>query len=997
MAFLHHLPIFPAVSAVLSLLLYLLRSSLSALMSIAFLFFSFRKYIIKPGHDQRSDAAVGDGYDLNSWGYKTDESSWGVETPVHNSDLNSWGCKTADSSWSGETPVQDSDLNSWGGCKTEGVWGSTSLSSDDSSSSTETASSQSSTPNHPQTDIRRLPPQTCRYWLRGTCYSGSRCKWIHPQILGPVAIGWRVIVTSALAVDGFHPVPSSTAVPKLETVSSSSFAPNHSQTEVNHHLLPHRIPQTCRNWLRVRGLAGTANYEPNIIIESTIIRRAQVEFSVDVTFVFHCNPVSNAYKTSAATKSRDLSQLAEGYLHPRHPPPPPPVEPPLSITVHDHTKVKIGPGFEIHDVLTSVETPWILLTNIPAHAKPNAIEQLLSPFGSVSDIQLPTNTAKDVVTAKARFASHAEATQASKALDGTMFLKSRISARVPVNSRSGIASIQDCSVRIQWEAPQKVAYGGYPSLKRAQEAIAAARKGQSGDYYVYAAVHVGIPSIGTATVKFTHLPPTATEDFMQRFAAPEDIMWERPNYTALTPAIDGIKRMLRNLGNFLELEVLPPPYSNGLIRAWATFSSATAAKAAAGALHGRKPVFTGKTRIFAHHVLNLGYHISFDDFPKNAQLIENLRESIFRDGMRMTISTRRLSSSMLVRLSAEGVKPLGWLKAEFEKILRGEILRRDGVIVWDFFFARPDGLDYLRSVEAKEPGVRIEADKVRRTLKIFGTPSDRTTVRAILLQKMSDLKTQQVRLIRVPGHVIGAFIATQLSRFCERFGNETIFVDNWERTVTLRGGDELYEAAVEAVHQAQQSPLAQRPYAQNVAECPWCRACLSQYLLAALDNRHFPLTCLGDEAKCTESISLSTARSVLQPDEFNSVVVASVSAYVHAHAKELHYCPSPDCIQIYRTGPKGTVVQCPSCLLRICSHCHAEAHDGFPCAEQQDGDKLFKEWVASHDVKNCPGCAIPIERDEGCHHVTTFPKGEGIYRHMREEHGGIGLAEHEYN
>jgi hypothetical protein len=396
--------------------------------------------------------------------------------------------------------------------------------------------------------------------------------------------------------------------------------------------------------------------------------------------------------------------------------------------------------------------------------------------------------------------------------------------------------------------------------------------------------------------------------------------------------------------------------------------------------------------------------------------------------MRMTISTRRQSSSMLVRLSAEGVKPLGWLKAEFEKILRGEILRRDGVIVWDFFFARPDGLDYLRSVEAKEPGVRIEADKVRRTLKIFGTPSDRATVRAILLQKMSDLKTQQVRLIRVPGRVIGAFIATQLSRFCERFGNETIFVDNWERTVTLRGGDELYEAAVEAVHQAQQSPLAQRPYAQNVAECPvcfnevvspitlrcghkWCRACLSQYLLAALDNRHFPLTCLGDEAKCTESISLSTARSVLQPDEFNSVVVASVSAYVHAHAKELHYCPSPDCIQIYRTGPKGTVVQCPSCLLRICSHCHAEAHDGFPCAEQQDGDKLFKEWVASHDVKNCPGCAIPIERDEGCHHVTciqcqthicwvclqTFPKGEGIYRHMREEHGGIGLAEHEYN
>jgi len=422
----------------------------------------------------------------------------------------------------------------------------------------------------------------------------------------------------------------------------------------------------------------------------------------------------------------------------------------------------------------------------------------------------------------------------------------------------------------------------------------------------------------------------------------------------------------------------------------------------------------------------LTYHLSFDDYSRDVRLIDSLRESIFRNGNMMTVFTRQLPLSMLIRLSAEGVKPLGWLKAEFEKISRGEILRRDGVAVWDFFFVRPDGVDYLRGVEAKEPGVRIEADKVRRILKVFGTPSGRAAVRTILLQKMSDLKAQQVRVIRIPGRVVGAFIATQRSRLCEKFGNESILVDIWERTVTLRGGDELYEAGVEAVHQAQQSPLAQRPYAQNITECPvcfnevvspitlrcghkWCRTCLSQYLLAALDNRHFPLTCLGDEAKCTEPISLSIARSVLQPSEFNSVVEASLSAYVHAHAKEFHYCPSPDCMQIYRTGPKGTVVQCPSCLLRICSHCHAEAHDGFACAEQDGGDKLFKEWAASHDVKNCPGCAIPIERDEGCHHVTciqcqthicwvclqTFPKGEGIYKHMREEHGGIGLGEHE--
>ncbi|KAJ7039887.1 hypothetical protein C8F04DRAFT_1085231 [Mycena alexandri] len=55
-AHLHHLPIFPVVSASLSFLLYILRSSFSALMGIALLFFSSRKYIIKPMYDQ--DAAA---------------------------------------------------------------------------------------------------------------------------------------------------------------------------------------------------------------------------------------------------------------------------------------------------------------------------------------------------------------------------------------------------------------------------------------------------------------------------------------------------------------------------------------------------------------------------------------------------------------------------------------------------------------------------------------------------------------------------------------------------------------------------------------------------------------------------------------------------------------------------------------------------------------------------------------------------------------------------
>ncbi|KAJ7637058.1 hypothetical protein FB45DRAFT_454457 [Roridomyces roridus] len=702
---------------------------------------------------------------------------------------------------------------------------------------------------------------------------------------------------------------------------------------------------------------------------------------------------------------------------------PSPPELPLSITIHDHTKVVLGGGFTIHDVTTSVETPWIILSDIPARVKEPAVRSLLARFGSVQDIRFPAAPGKDFMLIRARFSTPAEALHASTDLDRSTAFGTRITARMPVNSRNGMRHIQDSTVRIQWEAPSKVAYGGYPDLRRAHEAISATRL-PCEDYYVHASVHVGLPSIGPVTVKFSNLPPGANDESMKRFSQPDDIMWERPNYSELDPAVDGVRRILKSIGDLRELDVLPPPYSHGLIRAYATFSSPSVARSAAANLHGRKPPWTGHTRVSARHVQTLIYRLTVEEYDKDASLIEKLREAAFRTGFCMAVVVRRLITGVVIRLSAEGIKALGWLKAEFEAISRGEILRQDGVAVWDTFFGLPFAAGYMSTIRVSQPEVRIHVDPVRRILRIFGTSQQRAHVRGMLLQKMADLKSQRVHVIRIPGRVVNTFIITHLAKLHKRFGAENIYVDMWQRTVTLRGGDQLFKAGTEAIHDVQQSSLARLPYRPNIVECPvcfnqvvspitlpcghtWCRGCFIQYLLSAVESRRFPLNCLGDEAKCTESIPLSTARSTLQPNEFNLVVEAALATYVHTHAKELHYCPSPDCSQIYRTGPKGTVVQCPSCLLRICPHCHAEAHDGFDCADRDGGNKLFKEWAARHDVKNCPGCDIPIERDEGCNHVTciqcqthicwvclkTFPKGEGIYKHMRSEHGGIGLGE----
>jgi LSD1 subclass zinc finger protein len=88
--------------------------------------------------------------------------------------------------------------------------------------------------------------------------------------------------------------------------------------------------------------------------------------------------------------------------------------------------------------------------------------------------------------------------------------------------------------------------------------------------------------------------------------------------------------------------------------------------------------------------------------------------------------------------------------------------------------------------------------------------------------------------------------------------------------------------------------------------------------------------------------------------------------------------------------------------------CHVPSHDGFTCAERRimaDPDEcLFHLWKIENAVKTCPSCRTPVQKADGCNHMTCagcnahwcwecsgiYPRDE-IYGHMRQAHGGIGL------
>ena len=702
----------------------------------------------------------------------------------------------------------------------------------------------------------------------------------------------------------------------------------------------------------------------------------------------------------------------------------------MTVTVLEHTKVRLGAGFEVQEITTGFESRWVVLGNILSTVTEKTIRRALKPFGQVDDLRVPATPAAPSMTIKALFSTSLEAMQAVGALNGALLFDRRISARLPVNNTGrGNGTIQDSTVKIEWDVPGKLGFAGYASQAEAEAVVSAANGYTLHESRIGAIIYEGLPTLGAVNVRFVGLPPSTDAEDLSQFGQPEAVMLERPNYSSLAHAIKGVQGLLDDFGQVLGFEMFPAPYKDGMVRGLAHFSSPSVAHTASHHLNGRRPYFIGKGKLIARHIQTLSYTLPYDAYNKLASDIAWLRRSFWIRGRGAALSVvdrqaERLHDSALpvfVRLSAEDVGELGHLKSEFEKLLHGEKVAQGGKVVWDGFFERPAGSVFLHELERNNPGISIQKSIGRRTITLFGPMLKRRHIRRALLDKIAHIQAQQTRIVPVAGRLIGLFMSPELMNIQKHLGQENIVLNLTRRTLTIRGNDTTYDAVLQVVREVQKRQTDDRRH--DIVECPvcfnqvvspiqlecghsWCRSCFASYLAAATDNKIFPLTCLGNEATCSQPVSVYFARDILTADGFDRVVNASFFAYVYSRPDEFHYCPTPDCPQIYRSAPPDTVLQCPSCLARICPNCHVEAHDGMSCANRDlDGEKLFREWMEAHDVKSCPGCKSSIEKIAGCNHMTctrcqthicwvcleTFPKADGIYDHMRAAHGGIGL------
>jgi hypothetical protein len=398
-----------------------------------------------------------------------------------------------------------------------------------------------------------------------------------------------------------------------------------------------------------------------------------------------------------------------------------------------------------------------------------------------------------------------------------------------------------------------------------------------------------------------------------------------------------------------------------------------------------------------------------------------------------------------LKVQGDDTKEMAHARKTLDEISNGTILR-DGDnanAIWGPALGG-NGSAYktLKSIE-KELHVVIVRDKSKRQLQYYGPPETLPQVVRQIKDMLDEEPSASYEIPLKPPQFSWA-IQGGFKSIEQALGKSVAVFDVVSRTITIKGTQQQYETALAimdgktvAADTVGGRPRSHRAPSELDGDCPICfckadapiqTSCNHTYCLecfedcckaaASTSKDDFQVQCQGDEGKCPTTFTLRELRDHLSSSVFERVLQSSFEEYVQRHPDEFHYCPTPDCGYVYRCGradagssssSRPPPYTCPNCLEPICTVCHAR-HGEYSCAEYKDiasgGHEALAALKKKLNIKDCPKCTTPMEKTEGCNHMTcggcrahicwvcmaVFTASGPCYDHMNQMHGGIGLG-----
>lgn len=652
------------------------------------------------------------------------------------------------------------------------------------------------------------------------------------------------------------------------------------------------------------------------------------------------------------------------------------------------------------------------------------------PFGNVLsvDIRSPSLSGKKVY-AIVRFEATSEAAKAKESLNGTRFLFSKISVDLRQELREEVGKIHARCVCINIPAPGKELYAGYNTKREARDVVRVANGVDYKGYIIGAHLHAKTPRIGEHTVRFEGFPPGGKEEDVATFNDGKGFDGYAVSTRALYKSFDEAKDKLRYIigkhGKIIRMYISRGPPVDSRLLGTIEFADEASAITACKKFNARSFEFLGNGKIFLSQTYSIVYRVPSFVFKVISHEVRLLAKfAISQPGSSICFKNKSEFQVELV-IEANNLDRLRVLKNLLEPMISGSILTKDGKPIWHDFFSTPTGKATVGEI-GRDLNTYIRVHGITGCLKFWGNAQCVEQAKERVVNKINTLLEKKSFTLPLRGKLLMNILFNKMDALFDELGKDTIKLDLEKNNIVVYGDEDQFGEVIKKLSSYGSSPDKGKGDGCDNDACPvcldnivdeavlccghkYCKQCLIVYLKSASENRTFPLKCLGNFNNCTELLPLSLCKGLLQKERFKQLIDASFSSYIQKHPDEFHYCPSPDCPQVYR-DVSDPLLHCPTCLVMICTSCHEFYHEGVPCRlSNEENDRLFKEWLEANNVKPCPKCSSNIEKVSGCNHVLctncsthmcwecmqAFESSPLVYKHMTDVHKGFGLQNNE--
>jgi len=153
----------------------------------------------------------------------------------------------------------------------------------------------------------------------------------------------------------------------------------------------------------------------------------------------------------------------------------------------------------------------------------------------------------------------------------------------------------------------------------------------------------------------------------------------------------------------------------------------------------------------------------------------------------------------------------------------------------------------------------------------------------------------------------------------------------------------------------------------------YCTECLESYFSNRInEGKVLDIKC--PFPACTTILEYHQIQDVVSDELFNRYEEFTFLASLNQDPT-LRWCPKPGCGNAMFFDPDHPECKCTQCNYEFCGNCKEPAHKG-TCEEYQQWkednglvDKKYENW-ARKNTKKCPNCKTPIEKANGCNHMT---------------------------